>query len=95
MITGLGEKLKAMRVNRSLSQADVAKAIHSTASLISAYEKGERLPSLLKLMELAGFFHTSTDYLLGIEHTEKINLDGLSPEDAKAIQTLIKSLKSK
>ncbi len=33
-------------------------------SLLSKYERGERLPSVSDLMILADFFHTSLDFLM-------------------------------
>lgn len=95
MIENLGERLRDLRINQNITQTDLAKRIGVTNALISAIEKGERSPSLEKLMKLASQFKVSTDYLLGMKTQDPISLDGLSPNDAQAIITLINSLKKK
>ena len=55
MIMGLPNRLKKLRTNFRLSQRDVAKILEISPSIVSAYETGERTPSveiLLKLSEV-------------------------------------------
>lgn len=61
----LSDRLILLRKQNKLSQASVAKTLNVTSALISAYEKGERRPSLDNLISLADIYHTSTDYILG------------------------------
>ncbi|MDD3251257.1 MAG: helix-turn-helix transcriptional regulator [Lachnospiraceae bacterium] len=95
MIHNLGTRIQQLRTARNLSQPQLAKMLEVTSASVSAYELGERTPSLKVLMKLANLFHVSTDYLLGMPSSEKVNLDGLKPEDTAAILTLINSLKNK
>ncbi len=44
---------------------DIAKAIHVSSVAIGQYYNGETLPSIEKLIKIAGYFNVSTDYLLG------------------------------
>ena len=93
-IDGVDTSLIELRRNRNLTQVQLGKAIKVSSSLISAYEKSDRLPSLDVLIRLSDFFHVSTDYILGCEPKTPLNLDGLSPKDKEAVLTIIESLKN-
>ena len=56
--------LKALRMQRHLSQTALHIATGIDQSLLSKYERGERVPSTNDLLLLAEFYHTSIDYLL-------------------------------
>lgn len=94
MIDGLEKRLTELRHQRNLTQVEVGKAINVSSSLISAYEIGGRTPTLTILVKLARFYHVTTDYLLGCESKSQLSLDGLSPKDKEAVETIIKSLKN-
>jgi len=66
MISGFGERLQSLRKTMNLSQKEVANALRISPSILSNYESSERTPSLDNLILLAGFYHCSTDYLLGL-----------------------------
>lgn len=48
-----GSKLKVMRVNKHLSQEQLAKRIGITKSMVSAYETSMRMPSYEVLIKVA------------------------------------------
>lgn len=75
MIFGLSERLQEQRLFNKLSQKEVAAAIGVSPSIISNYERAERVPSAENLMALAGLYRCSVDYLLGIKNTNQINID--------------------
>lgn len=58
-------RLKLLRENRGLSQAELGEYLNLTQQTINNYEKGKREPSQDTLQKIANFFNTSTDYLLG------------------------------
>lgn len=95
MIQGLGERLQKQRMNLKLSQKEAAAAIGVSPSIISNYEKGERVPSLENLMALAGLYRCSTDYLLGLEKSEDISVDVsmLDEEQRRLLQYFLYGLK--
>ena len=64
-----------------------------TKSVISAYETGLRLPSYDVLIHIAKIFKVSTDYLLGMEQKQEIDLSGLSQEEIDALLNLIKAMR--
>lgn len=60
-----GEILSELRRDRHLTQRDFANTIHVSVSTISNYEQGVHFPDIDKLIEIADYFHVTTDYLLG------------------------------
>ena len=61
------ERLKELRREMKVTQADVAKAIGITVSAYSNYEQGIREPSIELLKALCRYFNVSSDYLIGLE----------------------------
>ncbi|MGE7094374.1 helix-turn-helix domain-containing protein [Lysinibacillus sp. NPDC048646] len=60
-----GERLKQLRKEKNLTQAELGNKINVTKVSISGYESGNRSPDTDTLQRLADFFEVSTDYLLG------------------------------
>lgn len=61
-----GARLKALRKQKKLTQVTVQLETGIEQTLISKYERGERIPPTDSLMILAEFYHTSMDYIMGI-----------------------------
>ena len=90
-----GNTLKKLRLQAGLTQQQLADKLRVTKSVISYYELQERYPSPEVLMKLAAIFHVSTDYLLGIDHSNTLDLTGLTEEDIVILRQLIELLKLK
>jgi len=90
-----GLRLKKLRNNANLTQAELARKLDLTKSVISAYENDTRLPSYDVLIHISKIFHVTTDYLLGVEAPVPVDLSGLSEEEAMVVIHLIKILKHK
>ena len=90
-----GANLKKLRLEEGLTQQQLADRIGVTKSVVSYYELQERYPSPEVLTKLASVFHVSTDYLLGIERGETIDLSGLDEEDIVTVKRLVSSLRAK
>lgn len=88
-----GNTLRTLRIRNNLTQAQLAKRLGLTKSVISAYETGSRMPSYDILITIARIFKVSTDYLLGIEYKQNIDLSGLTEDEIKALLNLIKTMK--
>lgn len=96
MIKDLSTKLKELRMSQNLSQADVAKKLEISPSIVSGYETGERTPSTENLLALSYLYKCSTDYLLGKSSNKPsvvLDTDGLTFEQIQALQTLIKTMR--
>ena len=90
----LSVKLKALRQQAGLTQKQLGERIGTTKATISYYELSERTPSPEVLIKLAGVFHVSTDYLLGVEtSTRTLDVGGLNEENIQLIQHLINALR--
>ena len=66
------ERLKKLRLEKGLSQKELADRIGLTAPAITAYEKGNRSPNGATLTALSNVFMVSPDYLLG--HSDEPNM---------------------
>ena len=64
-------RLKDLREDMDLTQADIAKILNTTQQQYSKYEIGIRLIPIDKLNKLADFYKTSTDYILGRTNNRK------------------------
>lgn len=60
-----GQRVRLLREERELSQADVGQALHMTQRKVSYLENDRYEPSLEDLKGLCAYFHVSADYLLG------------------------------
>ncbi len=85
--------LKTLRTQNNYTQVQLAQKLGLTKSVISAYETGLRLPSYDVLINIAKIFKVSTDYLLGMDNRQEIDLSGLTPEEITALKNLIKAMK--
>ena len=59
-------RIRDLREDRDLSQAEIAKIIHTTQQHYSKIENGKSDISGQKLVLLAEYYNVSTDYLLGL-----------------------------
>ena len=89
----VADRIKAIREQRGLTQADLAKRLGITRSSVNAWEQGISVPSTQYIVELAGLFKVSTDYLLGIDTTVTVNVSGLFEDDIRMIQQLVDHLR--
>jgi transcriptional regulator with XRE-family HTH domain len=62
-----GEKLKELRIDKKLSQKELAEILVVDQRTISNWEKEFRQPSFEMLVLIAKYFQVTTDYLLGLE----------------------------
>lgn len=60
----LGTRIATLRQGLGLSQAELARKLHISASAVGMYEQGRREPSVDTLIALAKEFDVTLDYLL-------------------------------
>lgn len=58
-------RLKELRIEKNISQAEIGKLLNMSKMAISHWEKGNSEPSIDQLKKLALFFDVSIDYLVG------------------------------
>ena len=64
-------RLKDLREDLDMTQADVAKRLYIKQSTYSLYENGQRGLPVEVLIKLAKLFETSTDYILSLTDERK------------------------
>ncbi len=85
----LGEKLKKLRIDRRLNQSHLAEMMGLATSAISSYESCSRRPSYEILIKYARIFHVSTDYLLGIERQNYLDISDLDSKEKEIVIQVI------
>lgn len=90
-----GSRLKELRTQAGMTQLQLAQRMDITKSVVSFYELQERTPSPDVLVKLAGIFRVSTDYLLGLDKRETIDVSGLDKKDVAIMRALAESLRKK
>jgi transcriptional regulator with XRE-family HTH domain len=68
-------RLKELRMEKNLSQTKLAELFNISQQAVSHYEKGIRDIDSSLIKNLAIFFDTSTDYLLGISDIKNYTED--------------------
>ncbi len=82
----LGQKLKKLRVDKGLTQKDLADQLHVTFQTISKWENDENEPDISTLRELSKLYDCSVDYLINEEEKAK-------PEEVtKAVEQITKTI---
>lgn len=61
----LGERLKELRLEKRLTQAEIAKALGLNSVTYLRYEKSQREPPLELLITIADYYDVTLDYLFG------------------------------
>ncbi len=60
--------LRELREEKGLTQAQLAKQLHFSLSIVNKWENGKKNPSVEAIKLLAKFFNVTTDYILGMDN---------------------------
>ena len=63
----IAERLKELRIEKNISQMQLAAATGLSQSAIARWELGKSEPTASAIIVLSEFFGESADYLLGLE----------------------------
>lgn len=88
------DRIKALREARGWTQAELARRLSITRNGVNSWEQGLSMPSPACLVDLAKLFSVSTDYLLGVERLETVNVTGLKEEDIALLAQLADRLRN-
>lgn len=66
-MNNFSKNLKELRIEKGLSQQELAQILNVTQSTVAKWESGDREPNFSILIELSNYFNISTDILLGIK----------------------------
>lgn len=65
------QRLRDLREDRDLSQADIAEMLGTSQSYYAQYENGKRELPFARAIQLSRFYNVSLDYLAGLTNTPK------------------------
>lgn len=92
-MVNFGKRLKELRKQRNMTQKQLASLIGVQNAIISFYEVGERNPSPEIIVKLASVFHVTTDYLMGVDRGESVDVSGLSDRDKALVRSLVEDMR--
>ena len=92
----LGYRLKELRKNNNMSQAQLGLLLGVSKVSISGYENGTRIPSMQILIMILNIFNISADFILGRElnivcESDNSEITSVAKEDID----IIKEIKSR
>ena len=88
----LNERIRQLRVERGLSQVDLAEILGVSKQSISNWENDNIQPSIEMLLKISKTFSVSTDYLLGIDSRRYLEVTKLPSSYISHIQQLIEDI---
>ncbi len=65
------QRIEDLRVDKDMTQQHMADFLHCKREVYRRYEKGEREIPVWAVIQLAVFFETSVDYILGLTDEKK------------------------
>lgn len=89
----LNQKVRELRLLRSMSQVELANVLGVTKQSVSNWENDNIQPSIEMLIKLSNYFGVSTDYLLGLEKNDTIDVSGLPSELVTHIRCLLEDFR--
>ncbi len=89
----IAERIKFLREQNTMTQSGLAKKLGITRSSVNAWEMGISVPSTQYIVELAALFRVSTDYLLGVDSSTSIDLQGLTEQDIQLVYQIVEYLR--
>lgn len=90
----LSQQIRALRLSAKMSQVELAQALHVTKQSISNWENDNIQPSVDMLIQIAQVFSVSTDYLLGLDSGEVLDVSGLPLQTVAHLRQLVEDLRN-
>ena len=85
----LNQQIRSLRIARNMSQVELAHRLGISKQSVSNWENDNIQPSVEMLIKLAKIFSVSTDYLLGLDTNDLINVSGLPQNFVTHIRQLV------
>ena len=91
----MGKRLKNLRVQKNLTQKQVAERVGLAVSAISSYESGARFPTYQTLIKLASMYHVTCDYIIGMPGKRTIDVSGLDELEIEVVSQTVNLFRNK
>ena len=91
----IGANIAAFRRQQGLTQAELAEKLNYTDKAVSKWERGESVPDVTTLVQVAELFSVTLDELTGYTPTEPLSQEPVSVTrkvNKKVVQTLVSLL---
>jgi len=85
----LNQQIRELRSARKMTQVELADLLGVSKQSVSNWENDNIQPSIEMLVKLAEVFSVSTDYLLGLDPSERLAVDGLPRSLIAHLQQII------
>ena len=95
MVDTFGTRLRQLRMGKKMQQDTLGSLLGLNKSAISYYENDSRQPPYDVLIRLAGIFNVTTDYLLGCNRQDTLDISGLTHADKALVRELVDNMRSK
>ena len=69
-----GYRLRTLRIQDCKKQGDVASYLNISRQYYSEYELGKRKMPAEVIIKLAKYYHTTTDYVLGLDDVRRVKI---------------------
>jgi len=87
----MNNRIRELRIKHNLKQEELALHINTSQQTISRLERGEYVPTVDIIIDLANYFKVSVDYLLNLSdskylYEEKVSIQKFCIEDCDFIK---------
>lgn len=89
----LSQRIKELRLSLGLNQVQFGKSLNVTKQTISNWENDNIQPSVDMLLKIVKLYSVSSDYLLGIDNRNTVDVSGLSNTQVAHIQQIIDDIR--
>ena len=83
------EVLRGLRKSNNLTQQEFGAKVGLSKAVVSKYETGMGYPSFDVLIRIAKCYGVSTDYLLGVEGSQMLDVSGLNNSQLEIVRKII------
>lgn len=87
------ERIKELRLALKMNQVEFANKLNITKQCVSNWENAYIQPSVDMLIKIAKTFSVSTDWLLGLDSQDSLDVSELSLDEIMHLQNIINDLK--
>ena len=88
----LNKQIKKLRTDYGISQVELAKHLCVTKQSVSNWENDNIQPSIEMLIRIADFFKVSTDFMLGLDTKQTIDVSDLTDTQIAHLKLIISDL---
>ena len=89
----LHEKIRRLRTAHGITQVELAHRLGVSKQSVSNWESNNIQPSIELLEKIAELFGVTTDYLLGREDLQVLDVSGLTAQQVAHLQMLVEDLR--